>query len=148
MLVQSAASAFLLAGAIATAGAARRRGAVGARVALASALATAAGAELLDASPWPLVAACTLAGAGILGLVLARLGPADRLSWLDAAMGASSTAGLAVAVSAGPAAAVAAGGVASGLALSRWRPGWSVVLALLGLAALAAGAWAAVVAAA
>jgi diguanylate cyclase (GGDEF)-like protein len=31
--------------------------------------------------------------------------------------------------------------VASGLALSRWRPGWSVAFALAGLAALATGPW-------
>src|SRR3954452_15326374 len=99
MLVHSAASAFLTAGAIATAAAAvRGPGAPGPRLVLASALATAAVAEALDASAWPRIAACALAGAGVLWLVLTRLGPADRLSWLDAAMGASSTAGLAVAV--------------------------------------------------
>src|SRR3954464_14818228 len=82
------------------AAAVRGPGAPGPRLVLASALATAAVAEALDASAWPRIAACALAGAGVLWLVLTRLGPADRLSWLDAAMGASSTAGLAVAVGA------------------------------------------------
>ena len=73
--------------------------------------------------------------------MLARLGHVDRLSWLDAAMGASATAGLAVALGAGPTAAVGVGGVAAGLGLCRWRPGRTVLLALAGLAALAAGPW-------
>ena len=148
MLVDSAAGAFLTAGAVATAAAAVRGGATartgaarGARLVLALGLATAAFADVLEDSWWPPIAACALAAVGILGLVLARFGPADRLSWLDAAMGASSTAGLAVAAGAGTAAAVGAGGVASGLALSRWRPGWSVAFALAGLAALATGPW-------
>ena len=42
---------------------------------------------------------------------------------------------------AGAAEAVAAGGVVAGLALSRWRPGRTVLLALAGLAALPAGTW-------
>src|SRR3954452_5979532 len=121
MLVESAAGAFLLAGAVATAGAAARGGAAarrgaarGARLALALGLATAAVADMLADSWWPPVAAWALAAVGVVGLVLARFGPADRLSWLDAAMGGSSTAGLVVAAGAGTAAAVGAGGVASG----------------------------------
>ena len=62
-------------------------------------------------------------------------------------MGASATAGLAVALGAGAEHAVGAGGVAAGLGLCRWRPGRTVLLALVGLAALAAGPWLAPVAA-
>src|SRR3954449_1668339 len=89
MLVDSAAGAFLAAGAVATAaaavrgGATARRGAArGARLALALGLATAAYADVVEDSRWPPIAACALAAVGILGLVLARSGPADRLSWL------------------------------------------------------------------
>ena len=57
----------------------------------------------------------------------------SRLSWLDAAMGAAATAALAVALGAGAPAAVAIGGAAAGLGLSRWRPGRTVALVLLGL---------------
>ena len=79
--------------------------------------------------------------------MLARLGHVDRLSWLDAAMGASASAGLAVALGAGAAEAVGIGGVAAGLGLCRWRPGRTVLLALVGLAALAVGPWLAPIAA-
>src|SRR5215217_7837843 len=148
MLVETAAGAFLTAGAVASAGAAARGGpGRAARLVLALALAGAGIADFVGESAWAPVAACALAAVGVLGLVLARLGPASRLSWLDAAMGASSTAGLAVALGPGVMAAVGAGGVASALALSRWRPGWAVVLALVGLAALAAGPWTAPLAA-
>jgi diguanylate cyclase (GGDEF)-like protein len=108
-----------------------------ARAALAAALACAAAAALLDErAPW--VGACALAVVGIALLVRARSGPITRLSWLDAAMGASSVGALAVAVGAGPAEAAAAGGAAGGLGLSRWRPGVSVTLAIVGVAALGA----------
>src|SRR4051812_17503257 len=129
MLVDSAAGAFLAAGAVATAAAAARGGATarrgaarGARLALALGLATAAYADVLEDPWWPPVAACALGAVGVLGLVLARFGPADRLSWLDAAMGASSTAGLAAAAGAGTAAAVRAGGVAARAAPGPGRP--------------------------
>jgi diguanylate cyclase (GGDEF)-like protein len=52
-------------------------------------------------------------------LIVRRLGPPARLSWLDAAMGASSVGALAT--PAGPYAAVAAGGLAAALGLGRWR---------------------------
>jgi diguanylate cyclase (GGDEF)-like protein len=148
MLVEFAAGAFLLAGAVACAGAVvRGRGARGARLAVALALATAGVGELAGETRWPVIAACVLASIAVALLVLARFGTVDRLSWLDAAMGVSSAGGLVVAVAAGAAEAVGAGAVAGGLALSRWRPGWSVLLALVGLAALGAGAEFAAVAA-
>jgi diguanylate cyclase (GGDEF)-like protein len=84
--------------------------------------------------------ACGLGIATLVLLVLARFESVSRLSWLDAAMGASATAALAVAMSAAAPPAVAAGGAVGGLALSRWRPGWAVLLAIAGLAALADGA--------
>jgi diguanylate cyclase (GGDEF)-like protein len=142
MLVETAAGASLLAGAVAcAAAAARHRRARGAHLVLALALATAGGGDLAGETGWPAIAACALATAAAALLVRSRVGPVDRLSWLDAAMGASSTAALAVAVGAGAAEAVGAGGVAGGLALSRWRPSRSLLLALAGLAALAAGPW-------
>src|SRR4051794_15908448 len=132
MLVDSAAGAFLAAGAVATAaaavrgGATARRGAArGPRLALALALATAAYADGFEDSWWPPIAACGLAAVGILGLVLARSGPADRLSWLDATMGASSTAGLVVAARAGTAAAGGARGGAAGPPPGRGGPRWA-----------------------
>jgi diguanylate cyclase (GGDEF)-like protein len=144
MLVDSAAGALLLAGAVACAGAAVRGRRM--RAVLAPALAVAGAGELADLE-WAAVAGCALAAVAIALLVLARLGRVSRLSWLDAAMGASATAGLAVALDAGAAGTVGAGGVAAGLALSRWQPGRVVLLALAGLAALAAGPWLAPVAA-
>jgi diguanylate cyclase (GGDEF)-like protein len=112
-----------------------------ARLAFAAALACAAMAELTGtASDGPWVAACALATAGIAALVLDRGAAVSRLSWLDATMGASSSAAVAVSVGADAAAATAAAGVIGGLALSRWRPGRSVVVALGGLVAFGAGA--------
>jgi len=148
MLVESSAGALLAAGALACAVAAvRGRRPRGACAVLAVALTAAAGGELGGETEWTAIAACALGTAAAGLLVLDRFGPAGRLSWLDAAMGASSAAALAVAVGAGAREAVGAGGVAAGLALSRWRPGWAVVLALVGVAALAAGPWLAPVAA-
>ena len=148
MLVDSVAGALLLAGAIACAGAAvRGRRSRPGRAALAVALAVAGVGELADLE-WARIAGCALATVAVALLVLARLGRVDRLSWLDAAMGAFATAALAVALGAGAAEAVGAAGVAAGLGLCRWRPGRTVLLALAGLAALAAGPWLAPVAAA
>ena len=113
----------------------------GARVALALALATAGAGELAGETHWPAIVACALVQRRVALLVLARFGPVDRLSWLDAVMGASSTAGLAVAAGAAPGGGVAAGGVAGGLALCRWRPGWRCCSRSWALAALAAGPW-------
>ena len=147
MLVDSVAGAFLVAGAAACAGAAvRGRHSRPGRAGLALALALAGAGELADLE-WALIAGCGLATVAIALLVLARLGHIDRLSWLDALMGASATAGLAVALGAGAEHAVGAGGVAAGLGLCRWQPGRTVLLALVGLAALAAGPWLAPVAA-
>lgn len=87
MLVEFAAGAFLLAGAVACAGAAvHGRRARGARVALALALATAGVGDLAGGTRWSTVAACALAAVAVALLVLARSGAVSRLSWLDAAM--------------------------------------------------------------
>jgi diguanylate cyclase (GGDEF)-like protein len=140
MFVESAAGALLLGGAVACAGAVvRGRGARGARSVLALALALAGVGYLADETRWPIIAGCALAALAVALLVLARFGAVSRLSWLDAAMGASATGALLVVVGAGASEAIGAGGVAGGLALSRWRPGLTVLLALAGLAALGAG---------
>jgi diguanylate cyclase (GGDEF)-like protein len=145
MLVHLAAAAVLIAGgaACAVAGMTRPEGRL-ARLALAAALAVAAAAELTDAfadanSEALTIAACALATVAVALLVLDRFETVTRLSWLDAAMAGSSAAAIAVIVGADAAPALAAGGAAGGLALSRWQPGRSVLLAVAGLAALAAG---------
>ena len=141
MLVDSLAGVCLLAGALACAIAALRGpGARAPRAVLALALAVAGAGELADRESL-VVAGCALAAVAIALLVLARLGHVDRLSWLDAAMGASATAGLAVALGADARAAVGVAGVGAGLGLCRWQPGRTLLLALAGLAALAAGPW-------
>src|SRR3954471_19587282 len=85
------------------------------------------------------VAACVLALAGTVALVVERYGWPDRLSWLDAAIGASSVGALAVSMGTPPAAAVAGAGVAAGLGLSRWRVSPVLLCALSGLALLGVG---------
>ena len=116
-----------------------RRGARLASAAFAIALAVAGLALILEATEATL-AACLLVVVGLVLLVLDRFETVSRLSWLDAAMGASAVGALAVSLGAGAVPAVAAGGAVGALALSRWRPGWAVLLAVAGLAALAGGA--------
>jgi diguanylate cyclase (GGDEF)-like protein len=84
--------------------------------------------------------ACILAVAGLGLLVLVRSESVSTLSWLDAAMAASAAGALSVSLGAAASPAVAAGGAVGALALSRWRPGWGVLLAIAGLVALADGA--------
>ncbi|MBV9943814.1 MAG: GGDEF domain-containing protein, partial [Solirubrobacterales bacterium] len=67
------------------------------------------------------------------------MGPIPRLSWLDAAMGGFSTAALAAALGLRGSLIVAGAGVAGSLALSRWRPGWPLLVGGAGLALLGAG---------
>ena len=140
MLLDLAAGVVLIAGSVACAAAALLGRPRLVWLLAAAGLACAAAAELLDTGDESLaVASCVLVTAGVALLVL-RLHPdVTRLSWLDAAMGASSTAALAVALGSGPALAVAVGGVAGVIALSRWRPVVAVVVALAGLALLGAG---------
>jgi len=88
--------------------------------------------------PWLLTGSV----AGAVGLVLVvrrRFGVISQLSLLDAAIAASSLGALAVALGAPPPVIVAACGIAGALALSRWRPGWPVLLGAAGLVLLAAG---------
>ena len=142
VLPEVAAGVVLLVGCVACvwAGAVRGSGRLG-RLAFAAALACAAIAEFTGtASDWLWVAACALATAGMALLLLDRVAVVSRLSWLDATMGASSSAAVAVSVGADAAAATAVAGAIGSLALSRWRPGWPVVVALVGLVALGAGA--------
>jgi diguanylate cyclase (GGDEF)-like protein len=88
--------------------------------------------------PW-LLAGSVACAVGLGLVVWRRFGAISRLSWLDAAMGASSIGALAVALGARGPAIVAAAGVAGSLALSRWRPGWPLLLGAGGLALLGAG---------
>jgi diguanylate cyclase (GGDEF)-like protein len=139
MLVDLAAGSVLLAAALTCGGAAvmRARGRL-ARVVVAAALAC-AGVSALASSDAAWIVACVLAGVGVALLVLEHVPVVTRLSWLDAAMGASAAAALAVSVGADAATAVGLGGAVGGLALSRWRPGWSVVFAVVGTVALGVG---------
>jgi diguanylate cyclase (GGDEF)-like protein len=148
MLVDSIAGAFLVAGAVACAGASvARRPVPGARAVLALALGLAGAGALAGEAEAGAIASCAIAAIAAAVLVLARCGPVSRLSWLDAAMGAAATAALAVALGAGPIAAVGTGSLAAVLGLSRWRPGRTVALVLAGVAALAADPWGALPAA-
>jgi hypothetical protein len=135
-----AVGALLLAGAVACAGAGvvRPAGRI-AHWAFAAALVCAAAGEATGAGTARerlAAAACAVAAAGVVALVLGRSPLVGRLSWLDAAMGSSSAAAVAVAVGARAPEAIAAGGAAGGLALSRWRPDPLVLLAAAGTAAL------------
>src|SRR4051794_30191287 len=148
MLLDSIAGVSLMAGAVACAGAVMAgRPAPAGRALLAVALAAAGTGALVGEAEDGAIAGCAIAAVAASVLVLARLGPVSRLSWLDAAMGAAATAALAVALGAGANAAVGIGGVAAGLGLSRWRPGSTVALVLAGLAALAGDPWGALPAA-
>src|SRR4051812_11420239 len=71
---------------------------------------------------WTVVqyAALAVALAVVVMLVMRRLGPPSAMSWLDAAMGASSIAALAAPP--GPGAAIALGGLAGALPPRRWAP--------------------------
>jgi diguanylate cyclase (GGDEF)-like protein len=84
-------------------------------------------------------AAAGLVTAGLAWLVTRQHADVTRLSWLDAAMGASSSAAVALALGADAATAVAAGGVLGVISLSRWRPQRALVVALGGLAVLGMG---------
>jgi diguanylate cyclase (GGDEF)-like protein len=83
------------------------------------------------------IVACAVAGVGIARLVVVRSASVTRLSWLDAAMGSSAAAALALTFEADAAAAVAGGGAIGAMALSRWQPSRGVLLGVVGLAALA-----------
>jgi diguanylate cyclase (GGDEF)-like protein len=139
-MVEVAAGAVLIAGGgFAALAAVRRRGARLASAAFALALAVAGLALILDAAEATL-AACLLVVAGLVLLVRDRFETVSRLSWLDGAMGASAAGALAVSLGAEAAPAIAAGGAVGALALSRWRPGRALLLAVAGLVALAGGA--------
>jgi diguanylate cyclase (GGDEF)-like protein len=144
-MVDVVAGVVLIAGGAVAAGAAiARAGGRLARAALAAALIVAGIAWLAasggDSAMGLTVAACALALAGLALLVLSRFERVSSLSWLDAVRGAWAAAALPVGWGAAAAPAVAVGGGVGVLALSRWRPGWALVLAVAGLAALADGA--------
>jgi diguanylate cyclase len=132
VLVDVASGVVLLAGAAACAAASVVRGRWEVRLAFAAALVAAA---FEDGA----VVACALATVGAVLLVLARASEVGLLSWLDAVLGGTAVAALTVALGGDPAPAVAAGGAVGALALSRWRPGWALPAAIVGLGALAGG---------
>ena len=87
---------------------------------VAAGLACAAAAELLEADgESAAVAAAVLVTAGLAWLVVRQHADVTRLSRLDAEMGASSSAALAVALGSDASTAVAIGGVLGVIALSR-----------------------------
>src|SRR5215217_480645 len=140
MLLDLAAGVVLIVGSLACAAAAFAGRPRIAWLLAAAGLACAAAAELLDTNDESLaVASCVLVTAGLTLIVLRLYPDVTRLSWLDAAMGASSTAALAVALGAEPAPAVATGGVVGVIALTRWSPAVPVLVALAGVAVLGAG---------
>jgi diguanylate cyclase (GGDEF)-like protein len=107
---------------------------------VAAGLACAATFELIDGAPEVVAAAAPgLVAVGLAWLVARQHEDVTRLSWLDAAMGASSSAALALTLGADAATAVAAGGVLGVISLSRWRPQQALIAAVAGLAALGAG---------
>src|SRR5215211_883866 len=108
---------------------------------VAAGLACAAMTELLEAD-WDATgaAAAALVVLGLGWLVSKQHPDVTRLSWLDAAMGASSTSAVAVPLGSSAATAVAIGGVLGVIALSRWRPQLPLIVALAGLAVLGVAA--------
>ena len=132
VLVDVASGVVLLGGALAcAASAALARG----RWAVCAAFAAALLAALFEDG---LIVACGLGAAGAALLVVDRIPAVTLLSWLDAAIGGAAAAALTVVLGGGAAPAVAAGGAVGALALSRWRPGWALPVALAGLGGLAA----------
>ena len=111
----------------------------GARVVFALALATAGAGAVAGDTRWTAIAACALAAVAVALLVLARFGPGGPA--VVARRGDGRVSGAAVAVAVGAAAAEATAPAASSAA-SRSAAGaraGAVLLALVGLAALAAG---------
>jgi diguanylate cyclase (GGDEF)-like protein len=140
VLFELTAGAVLIGGAAACAAAAvlHDRGRIS-RLLMAAALAFAAAGEVTGADDdVATIGACVLAIAAAARVIADRGLPLDRLSRLDAALGASATGALAVALGADGVQAIAAAGVAGVVSLSRWRPGIVAVLVLAGLAAAGA----------
>src|SRR4051794_36780191 len=119
MVLESAAGGVLVCGSVGCAGAAVLRRASRPSGALLTLALAAAAAWELGAPDGLLVAACALATAGALLLVVRPL----AMSWLDAGMGASAPAALAGALGAGTATPPAAAGVAATRALPPRRGG-------------------------
>src|SRR3954462_6578159 len=136
MVLDSAAGGVLVCGAAGCAAAAiLRRRSRPASLLLAAALACAAAGEL-GGEDWLGIAACARAAGGAGALVESRFGPPLAMSWLDAAMGATSVGALAVALGADAGGAVAAAGIAATPALARWRFSPALVGVLTGIAVL------------
>jgi diguanylate cyclase len=111
--------------------------------AFAAALAFAAADEIGggDAGALPLtlsVLACACGALGLGAMIVGRLGRPDRLSWLDAAMGASAVGAVAVTGGLEAAPVEAGAGAAAALALSRWRVTPALLCGLAGIVILGA----------
>ena len=141
VLFELTAGAVLIGGAVACAAAAlvHDDGRL-ARALMALALACAAAGEVTGTDDdIATIGACLLAIAAAARVIADRGLPLNRLSRLDAMLGASATGALAVALGAPAPQALAAAGAAGVVALSRWRPGVVAVLVLAGLVATGAG---------
>ena len=135
-MVVEAVGAVLVCGSLACAGAAVLRRRHRAATALFAAALAVAAAEAFGADEFFRIVACGLAVAGAVAMVVSRLGPPSRLSWLDFLMGGCAVGALAVTTGAEPSAALAAAGVAAALSAARWRVSGGLVSALVGLIAL------------
>jgi diguanylate cyclase (GGDEF)-like protein len=142
------AGAVLVMGALACLAAAPVRRGRQARLAWALALALAAAAEVRGGGHGELLStlAAGAAGVGAALAVLERFGSVAGLSWLDAAMGAAAAGALAAVLGAGAPLALAVAGATGALALSRWQPSPSLLLAAAGALVLGAQATAAIAA--
>jgi diguanylate cyclase (GGDEF)-like protein len=144
MLLDWAAGGVLVCGAVACAAmAARRDRGPFAAAAFGVALACAGLRELIAADEGSVSlslssGACAFALVGVGGLIVGRLGGPSRLSWLDAAMGASAVAALAVTAGLRAAPVVAGAGAAAALGLSRWRTTPALLSGIAGLVLLGA----------
>jgi diguanylate cyclase len=143
MLLELAAGAVLIVGGVGCGVAAFSGGRdIVAALAFAAALACAGVGTLVAAddggpSSAVTIVACVVAGVGVARLVVIRSASVTRLSWLDAAMGSSAAAALALTLGADATAVVAVGAAIGAMALSRWQPRRGVLLGVIGLAALA-----------
>jgi diguanylate cyclase (GGDEF)-like protein len=141
MVLDWAAGVVLVCGAVGCAAAAARRDRPALPAAgFGAALACAAVREIAaNGDAWLSVGACVAAIAGLACLVVARFGMPGRLSWLDAAIGASASGALALAAGATAAEVLGIAGIAAVLGLSRWRTTPGVLCGMAGLALLSAG---------
>ena len=137
MVFDWAAGVVLVCGAVGCATMALRKGRSPlAAAAFAAALACAGLSELVGRSLWLSLGACAFALLGIGFQIVDRLGRPGRLSWLDAAMGASAVGALATTGGLAAPEVVGAAGFAAALSLSRWRVTPALLCGMAGLVLL------------